>query len=53
MEECYYLRNILRKEKVTYSFNVESREITGEDYIASMNYLPRFDCNEFPFGTVS
>ncbi len=45
--------DILRKEKVTYSFNVESREITGEDYIASMNHLPRFDCNEFPFGTVS
>ena len=45
--------DILRKEKVSYSFNVESREITCEDYITSMDYLPRFDCNEFPFGTAS
>lgn len=44
---------ILSKNNVRYSFNVESREINQDDYLNSMNHLPRFDCNEFSFGKAS
>ena len=38
---------ILRKEKITYSFNVESK-----DWLKKSNrlYIPRYDCNEFKHG---
>lgn len=43
----------LNDQKVDFSFSVESRPITSEDKSASYQYLPRFDCNEFPFGKAS
>ena len=45
--------NALFLEKVDYSFNVESRDIEDEDFLSSIQFLPRFDCNEFPFGKAS
>ena len=41
---------ILKKENCKYSFNVESRDITIHDLQTRPQALPRFDCNEFPFG---
>jgi peptidoglycan/xylan/chitin deacetylase (PgdA/CDA1 family) len=38
---------------VEFSFNVESREICDNDLASSIQFLPRFDCNEFPFGKAS
>lgn len=38
---------------VTCAFNVESREISPEDYRDYKFALPRFDCNLFPFGQAS
>ena len=38
---------------VEFSFNVESREICDNDLTSSIQFLPRFDCNEFPFGKAS
>ncbi len=43
----------LEKHNVFYSFNVEGREINQSDFIHSKHYLPRFDCNLFPFGKSS
>ena len=45
--------NLLNQNEVEYSFNVESREITYDDIRTSKQHLPRFDCNEFPFGNTS
>lgn len=44
---------ILHSEKVEYSFNVESRDIEDCDLNSSLQYLPRFNCNQFPFGKAS
>jgi peptidoglycan/xylan/chitin deacetylase (PgdA/CDA1 family) len=38
---------------VDFSFNVESREINSEDRRQSIQFLPRFDCNQFQFGLAS
>jgi len=40
----------LEELDVRYSFNVEGRDITAGDLTKGRLYLPRFDCNEFPFG---
>lgn len=45
--------NALAKNEVVFSFNVESRDICDEDLTASIQFLPRYDCNEFPFGKAS
>jgi peptidoglycan/xylan/chitin deacetylase (PgdA/CDA1 family) len=46
--------DLLEEEGVEYSFNVESREIVREDLSKLHKHsLPRFDCNEFAFGSVS
>lgn len=45
--------DVLSNEGVSYSFNVESREIHKSDYKHSKYHLPRFDCNEFPYGIAS
>ena len=44
---------ILNSEKVDYSFNVEARDIENSDLENNIQYLPRYDCNHFPFGTAS
>ena len=41
---------ILNLENVSYSFNVEPREISCNDIDNSRQHLPRFDCNLFPYG---
>lgn len=33
-----------------FSFNVEQREITNDDFERGRQFLPRFDCNQFPNG---
>ena len=45
--------DLLNEHGVAFSFNVESREIVQDDSIRSKQHLPRFDCNEFPFGQAS
>jgi peptidoglycan/xylan/chitin deacetylase (PgdA/CDA1 family) len=44
---------ILKMAGVRFSFNVESRDICDDDLISSNQFLPRYDCNEFPFGKAS
>jgi peptidoglycan/xylan/chitin deacetylase (PgdA/CDA1 family) len=43
---------ILEEEGCLFSFNVESRDIETEDLLGRRQALPRYDCNEFPFGQV-
>ena len=43
----------LEDSEVDFSFNVESREICDNDVAASIQFLPRYDCNEFPYGEAS
>ena len=43
----------LAKKEVAFSFNVESRDICDDDLTSSIHFLPRYDCNEFPFGKAS
>lgn len=43
----------LAKKEVAFSFNVESRDIRDDDLTSSIQFLPRYDCNEFPFGKAS
>jgi peptidoglycan/xylan/chitin deacetylase (PgdA/CDA1 family) len=45
--------DVLDRLGVSYSFNVESREIDKSDYNLSKYHLPRFDCNFFPHGKAS
>lgn len=45
--------DILNASGVTFSFNVESRDICDDDLASSIQFLPRYDCNEFPFGKAS
>jgi peptidoglycan/xylan/chitin deacetylase (PgdA/CDA1 family) len=45
--------HLLKECDVDFSFNVESREIKHQDQPQSIQFLPRFDCNEFPFGLAS
>jgi peptidoglycan/xylan/chitin deacetylase (PgdA/CDA1 family) len=44
---------LLNERNVVFSFNVESREINRQDQLESRQFLPRFDCNQFPFGLAS
>lgn len=43
----------LEENGVDFSFNVESRDICDDDLASSIQFLPRYDCNEFPFGKAS
>ncbi len=44
---------VLEDSRVEFSFNVESRDICDDDLVSSIQFLPRYDCNEFPFGKAS
>ena len=44
---------ILNRSGVAFSFNVDSRDISDDDLVSSNQFLPRYDCNEFPFGKAS
>lgn len=41
---------LLEKSGCHFSFNVESREISQHDLGARRQALPRYDCNQFPYG---
>ncbi len=43
----------LNSNNVDFSFNVESRDICDKDLSSSIQFLPRYDCNLFPFGKAS
>ena len=45
--------DLLNKEGIKYSFNVEYRELDESDLINSRQYLPRYDCNQFIHGKAS
>ena len=40
---------LLDNNNCLFSFNVESRDVVDQDYIRAQA-LPRYDCNQFPFG---
>ena len=44
---------VLEENGVKFAFNVESRDICDDDLTTSIQFLPRYDCNEFPFGKAS
>jgi peptidoglycan/xylan/chitin deacetylase (PgdA/CDA1 family) len=44
--------HLLNTYKCDFSFNVESRDIGKNDILNRKQALPRYDCNEFPFGNV-
>ena len=44
---------VLDELDVTYSFNVEARDIEPTDIQTSRQHLPRYDCNLFPYGKAS
>jgi peptidoglycan/xylan/chitin deacetylase (PgdA/CDA1 family) len=41
---------LLAKQGSLFSFSVEPRDITDVDLVEHRQSLPRYDCNEFPFG---
>jgi len=41
---------LLEKSGCLFSFNVESRDISQEDIANRRQALPRYDCNQFPYG---
>lgn len=43
---------LLNKEEIICSFNVDSRDITANDIKNRPQALPRYDCNEFAYGQV-
>jgi len=42
--------DLLKKNRCLFSFNVEPRDVTGEDILSRAQALPRYDCNMFPHG---
>ena len=44
---------ILEAAGVDYSFNVEARDIEAGDLATHRQFLPRYDCNQFPHGKAS
>ena len=45
--------DLLDEQNVDFSFNVESRNIEGNDWAMSKQFLPRYDCVEFKYGNSS
>lgn len=45
--------SLLNSSNVDFSFSVQSRDIKLDDIKKNVHALPRFDCNEFPFGRIS
>lgn len=43
---------LLKENGCVFSFNVESRDIDGLDLKNRVQALPRYDCNQFPYGSV-
>ncbi|HJE65547.1 MAG TPA: polysaccharide deacetylase family protein, partial [Campylobacter avium] len=45
-----FTEQTLQKQGVSFSFNVESRDVSLDDVKNRAQALPRYDCNEFCFG---
>ena len=45
-----HAENTLDKNDVKFSMNVENRDINQSDILLRPQALPRFDCNQFPYG---
>ena len=43
----------LAKKEAAFSFKFESRDIFEDDLTQAIQFLPRYDCNEFPLGKAS
>ena len=43
---------ILSEQNCLYSFNVEHRDIGESDIQSRPQVMPRYDCNQFPFGQI-
>lgn len=48
-----FTERILSENGCDFSFNVESRNVTYNDIINRPQALPRFDCNQFEFGSAN
>lgn len=48
-----HTEELLSEAGVMFSFNVEQRDVTRSDLVDRPQALPRYDCNQFPYGTVS
>ncbi|MDC0560154.1 polysaccharide deacetylase family protein [Flavobacteriaceae bacterium] len=46
-------QEILSNNGCEFSFNVEQRDITSNDLKHKVHALPRFDCNQFKYGSAS
>ena len=46
------IENHLDKNKVSFSVNVESRDIKKNDFTKYKQRIPRYDCNEFVYGNI-
>lgn len=44
---------ILDKGNALFSFSVEQRDISSDDFKNHLQALPRYDCNQFPYGKAS
>ena len=44
--------NILEENNCVFSMNVESRDVKTSDFEKPIHVFPRYDCNEFPYGSV-
>ena len=47
------IKGYLKKKKVSFSMNVEPRDITYNDFIYKKYTLPRYDCNKFIYGKIA
>ena len=43
---------LLEENNCDFSFNVESRDIDRSDLNSRIQALPRYDCNQFPYGSL-
>ena len=46
------IEQYLNTKSVSFSLNVESRDIDHNDLKNRRQALPRFDCNEFDYGNI-
>ena len=46
-------KQVFYSKNVDFSFSVEQRDINAHDLIHKKQALPRYDCNQFPFGQAS
>ena len=46
------IEEYLDKKKISFSVNVDSRDINKNDFIRCKQKVPRYDCNEFIYGNI-